>query len=211
MSRRGFDRIMVATSIGSNRKLGRLNAAERWVYVAGVLALAGESPQRGLLLLAEGVPATEVDVARHAGVPPGVARSAIKQLRELRMLYVDDDSGCEAVHDWHEWQKEPKPSDLPAATRKRKRDERARKRSEVTRDSGVTSASGHAVSRHEVEDEGEGEVEGEEADAYASLQDVAPSEAGPQFAGGGRRASDPHRLSRQDWSAAVSSPARRFR
>ena len=51
-----FDRFMVVNDIGTGRKLRRLPVVQRWTYVAGVLAIASQSPIRGALLIHDGEP-----------------------------------------------------------------------------------------------------------------------------------------------------------
>lgn len=151
---RAFDRFMVADDIGTNRKLRRLPVAQRWVYVAGVLALAAQSPIRGALLIADGEPATEDDVAMQATVPVKDARAALAAFRRLGMLDADED-GVEWVHDWDKMNKDPKPSDEPSAARDRKRRQRAKSRAghaDVTRDNAGVSRESHAP-EVEVEEE----------------------------------------------------------
>lgn len=149
---RVFDKFFVAVDVGTNRKLRRLPVAHRWVYVAGVLALAAQSPIRGALLIADGEPATDDDVAMQATVSAKDARAAMTALRRLGML--DRDAhGVEWVHDWDRMNPDPKPSDSPLATRERKRQQRAKARAghaDVTRDMALCHAP-------EVEVEGEEE------------------------------------------------------
>jgi hypothetical protein len=127
---RRWDRFLVHTRVGGSRKIRRLAPAERWALVAGAWALAAESPTRGALLIAEGCPVTVEDVAEHAGVTTRVAKGALSKARTLGLLVKDDD-GVEWVHDWHDWNPDPKPSDTPEATRARKRAERERKRAKA--------------------------------------------------------------------------------
>lgn len=138
-----FDRFMVSNSIGTNRKLRRLPVAQRWVYVAGVLALASQSPIRGALLITDAEPATDEDVAQEATVRLADARAAMESFRRLGMLERDAD-GVEWVHDWDSMNKDPKPSDSPDATRARKRAQRAKHKAQchadVTRDNGKCHA-----------------------------------------------------------------------
>lgn len=145
-----FDRFMCANNIGTNRKLRRLPVAQRWTYVAGVLALASQSPIRGALLITDGEPVTAEDVAEEATVSLAVATGALESFRKLGMLDRDE-HGIEWVHDWDKLNPSPKPSDSPDATRARKRDQRARDKAARA---GVTSRPGHAMSRGEVEEEG---------------------------------------------------------
>lgn len=132
-----FDRFMVAVDVGTNRKLRRLPVAQRWVYVAGVLALAAQSPWRGALLIALDEPATDDDVALQATVPVKDARAALTALRGLGMLERDED-GVEWVRDWDKMNPEPRASDSAEATRERKRLQRERARQ------AAASRAGHA-------------------------------------------------------------------
>lgn len=145
MSRRAFDRFMVDVEVGTNRKLRRLSPAERWCFVAGVLAIAAKSPERGRLLVGSDLPADENDYAEQAGVSVAVARATVAKLRDLRMLI--DDDGSEVLHDFDAWQRKPrKPSEDSAATAERKRRSRAtgdtndtEGHADVTPPNGVTS------------------------------------------------------------------------
>jgi len=132
-----FDRFMVSNSIGTNRKLRRLPVAQRWIYVAGVLALASQSPIRGALLITDGEPVTAEDLAQEATVKLSDAKAALVSFRRFGMLDTDAD-GVDWVHDWDSMNKDPKPSDSPDATRARKRAQRNRERegrhANVTRD-----------------------------------------------------------------------------
>lgn len=123
-----FDCFMVESRIGTNRKLRRLPVVQRWTFVAGVLALAAQSPLRGALLITDGVPVTAEDVAKEATVPVRDARAALGSLRELGMLELDE-HGVEWVHDWDTINPDPRPSDSREATRERKRRQRAKARS----------------------------------------------------------------------------------
>jgi hypothetical protein len=132
-----FDRFMVSNSIGTNRKLRRLPVAQRWIYVAGVLALASQSPIRWALLITDGEPVTAEDLAQEATVKLSDAKAALASFRRFGMLERDAD-GVDWVHDWDSMNKDPKPSDSPDATRARKRAQRDRERegrhANVTRD-----------------------------------------------------------------------------
>lgn len=117
----GYDFFLVYTKLGTDRKLRRFNAAEKWCVVHGVWATAAESPTRGYLLIAGNEAATEEDFAAQAGVSVAVARATVKRMRELGMLEMDAEMGVEHVHDWHDVQKDPKPSETREAWRDRKR------------------------------------------------------------------------------------------
>lgn len=125
MARRTYDRLMVATKIGTNRKIRRLRPEQRWAHVAGVLALAAESPIPGHLLVADGVCVEPIDVAEHAGVSLAVAEKTMDTLRELGVVKYDGEAACEYVHDWDEWNPAPR-NDPTAADRMRRYRERLR-------------------------------------------------------------------------------------
>lgn len=153
MSVRGYDSFLVTTGLGANRKVRRLTPAERWCAVHGVWAIAAESPERGCLWIADGVPATEKDYAELAGVSVAVAKSTVRKMRELGMLEPEPGDGAEYVHDWDQHQREPKPSDSAESRRDRKRKSRER-HTDVTRDKGKSHAP-----EVEVEDEGKNSKE----------------------------------------------------
>lgn len=148
-----FTKFMVDVRIGTNRKIRRLTVGERWVYVAGVLALAAQSPMRGALLISDDEPVTPKDIASEASVSERQARAAMASLISLGMLDEDAD-GVLWVHDWDKLNPDPKPSNSPEATRERKRKQRRKDRAaaNVTRDRGVTEGECHAP---EVEEEEE--------------------------------------------------------
>lgn len=126
MSRREFDSFLVHTKIGSSRKLGRVPASHRWVWVAGVLALAAESPIRGSLLIQVGEPAADkYDIARMAGVPVATAAKALEAFKRLGMLDWDSELECLRVRNWDRYQPQP-PSEARDRARERKRRQRHR-------------------------------------------------------------------------------------
>jgi hypothetical protein len=143
---KGFDSLLITTNLAANRKFGRLTVPERWCAVHGVWAIAAESPIRGYLLIAADEAAVERDYAKQADVSLAIARSTVRKMRQLGMLEMDDDMGVENVHDWHEHQQEPKPSESREAWKKRKRDSRAKKSrcpDDVTRDTPPLSRGCH--------------------------------------------------------------------
>jgi 5-methylcytosine-specific restriction endonuclease McrA len=107
---KGYDLFLVYTKLGTDRKLRRLTAAEKWCAVFGVWATAAESPVRGYLLIAGEEPAAEEDYATQAGVTLAIARSTVKKMRDLGLLEFDEEMGVEHVHDWHEHEPELRPS-----------------------------------------------------------------------------------------------------
>ena len=85
-----------------DRKVRRLSMTARWVWLA-VLAAAGDSPQRGQLLIAEGVPMTPAELAEFAGVKTRDVDDALERMRSMRMVTVDD-AGLIEVTNWHKRQ-----------------------------------------------------------------------------------------------------------
>ncbi len=142
-----FDRIMVSIDIGASRTMRRLTHAERWTFVAGILALAARSPIRGALLIARGEPADLEDIAEQAGVSKAVATSARHKLIQLDVLEWDEELGAYIVVNWSTYQREPKASDSREAWRERKQKQRDNanvSRGDVTRDShAVVTPIGH--------------------------------------------------------------------
>lgn len=168
MTPRGYDRYMIDVEIGSNAKIGRFTAAQFQCLVCGVWPLAAKSQPRGCLVVA-GQPAIDADIARQARCSTAVARSTLALMRDLLMLETDDETGLEYVHDWHDFNPDPKRSDTPEGWRERKRRQRSKaKPADVTRDMGVTSRDSHAP-------EVEGEVEPEETASLSVVLDDAPT------------------------------------
>lgn len=166
-----FDAFLFPHERGTDRRWRRLSVPERWCAVAGVEAIASKAPERGCLLIANGVPAEAEDFAELAGVTVAVARSTIAKMRRLDLVVTLDD-GVEVIADWLERQKDPrhKPSDSREAWKARKAAQRERERiaaeaaeaealvtpsshADVTRDTGRDMSRGHAgeVKRREVE------------------------------------------------------------
>lgn len=104
---RGFPCFMVHNRIGADPRLKRLTIPERWCFVAGVMGIASESHERGLLALSPTYPATVEDVAEFSGVSKATARSAVEKLVGLDVLSVDE-RGWLRVEDWAMWQPSPK-------------------------------------------------------------------------------------------------------
>lgn len=153
MTPRGYDRLMLYVEIGGDRRVRRLDPAERWAYVAGVLALAAKSPERGLLLIADDLAVVAEDIAEQAGVKVRVASETLRKCRELGLVF-EVEPGIEMPADWDVWNPEPKkkPSDSPENRRERKRLERERKRNSSECHASVTprdTPDGHTLSRGE--------------------------------------------------------------
>ncbi len=167
MSRvRKFDRFMVDVNVGTNRKLRRLTVPERWCYIAGILPIAAQAPVRGRLLIGD-LPAEEADYAEQAGVTVTVARQALGKLRELGVIYLDEELGCEQVHDFEDWNPPPKEDATNAERQRRYRE----------RHSSGSNATSNGVTDNAVTLGREVEVEGKEQQRTSSLRsnDVEPT------------------------------------
>lgn len=82
----------------TDRKVLRLTPAERWLWLA-ILGAARASSTPGALLVAEGEPMTDAELARFADVPPAVVRSGLSKMERLGMMANDD--GLRTVTNWH--------------------------------------------------------------------------------------------------------------
>lgn len=122
-----------------DRKLRRHPAAYRWAWIV-ILCLASESPERGRLLLGDGLPLTAEDLADAACIPVEDARGAIGTFLEQGMLLEDD--GALVVTRWSERQYETTSADRTRRWReKRKRDVTVtsqKRHGDVTGDASVT-------------------------------------------------------------------------
>jgi hypothetical protein len=119
-----FDRYFLVLGIGNSRKLRPLTDSEFRAHVAGVLALAAQSPKRGFLLITDGVEVTAEDVSSEAGggVTPRIAASAMQKLKDRGVLVRDAEVGAWYVHDWHEVNPDPREDRTNAERQKRHRD-----------------------------------------------------------------------------------------
>lgn len=101
----------------------------------GMLCLAGDSRDRGSLLVGGTTP-TDEELADFAKCKPAAVRSAVAKLVAMDTLVRLDDGSLRFVN-WDDFQRAPKPSDSAEATRERKARERDKKRAghaDVTRD-----------------------------------------------------------------------------
>lgn len=103
----------------SDRKLRRLEPAHRWLWVA-VLGMARMSPSPGLLLVAEGQPADERDLADVAGMQLKDVRKAMPLFELAGMVQRQDDTW--SVTNWAGRQFES--DDITERTRKHRSKER---------------------------------------------------------------------------------------
>lgn len=118
---------MVAYKIGADLQLRQVTPPQRWVWVAGVLALAAQSPIRGHLLDVKAIPVTEKAIADEASVMPRIARDALAAFRDLDLVQVDDELGCEWIPNFKLYNPDPSASSKEGE-RLRKREQRARER-----------------------------------------------------------------------------------
>lgn len=169
MTRKRFDRFMVANNNGRNLKLARLTDAEFRGLIQGVWPIASEASPRGAFMVGK-VPATDADVVFMApSVSRRTARSLLEKLRELGMLEHDDELGGEWVHDFDVFNPTPK-SDPTNAERQARFRERNAQSNGVTRpvtDAVTSSVTDDRVTRVVTLHEVEGEVEVEEEDPLA--------------------------------------------
>lgn len=137
MGRNDWDCLMLNTKAGTHRKLRRLTDSEWRAFVGGVLAVAAESPVRGVLLIEEGVPAEAADVAAQAGVETEVAIVTLAKCHDLKLIETDPKYNALAVIDWFEWNP-PSPKDKTGAKRQqewRDRQKQARDEAEAVTES----------------------------------------------------------------------------
>ncbi len=144
---------MLDHEVGRNLKLLRFTVPERWTYIAGIVALAAKSPDRGAMLIAENIPVTARDVAEQASTSVRVANETLRKARALGMLYMED--GVERVHDFEELNPAPKRDETNAERQARHRAKRRRN----AKSNGVTPVTVTARNAGEVEVEVEEEVE----------------------------------------------------
>jgi len=145
---RKFDRFMLDVEIGRSLKLAALTPQERWCHVAGVLAIAAKASERGFLIVG-GRPAEVMHVAKQADVPTRVATSTLAKLRELGILVPDEATGWERIHDWEEFQVEPRAPDVNNARRQALHRDTALRDRIRTRDHGRCRYCGKEVHWHD--------------------------------------------------------------
>lgn len=138
MSPRRFDRFMVDVEVGRSLKLARLTVPERLCHIVGVLAVAAKAPVRGCLLVGEHE-ASAAEIALQASVTLGVAKSTLVKLQDVGVLERDEELACWRVHDWVEYNPEPR-HDATNTERQR----RYRERRNARRNAG-DNAPGNAV------------------------------------------------------------------
>lgn len=118
MSQRKFDRYMIGLGAARHVKFRRLTIPERYAFFMGVLSIAAQSPVRGCLTVGS-LRVEPADVAGECGVPTKVAASALVKLRAIGIIYEDPELDCERVHDFDDWNPEPRVGPLDATASRR--------------------------------------------------------------------------------------------
>jgi hypothetical protein len=117
-----FDRFMADVHNGTNFKLARLSHAHFRAFFAAVVPIAAMSKVRGAFMV-NGKPATPEDMRVKApSLTLAECRSALEVFRECGMLEHDEELGGEWVHDFEEWNPEPRRAAKNAERQKRYRD-----------------------------------------------------------------------------------------
>jgi len=84
-----------------DRKIRRLSYEHRWLWIA-VLTLASESPERGVLLIAQDVPVEPFDLADMTGLDEAAVQEGLDALEHLGLIERSGDTW--AVTNWHKRQ-----------------------------------------------------------------------------------------------------------
>jgi hypothetical protein len=166
VSRRKFDRYMVAAGAGNHVKFARLTDSERCAHFLGVLSIAAQAPIRGCLLVGD-QEADAIEIAHEARVSEKAAASALAKLKAVGVLEHDDELDCWRVHDWEDVNPPPKTDATNAERQARYRAKRAASNaarnatSNAVTNGTVTEMSTRAPDRVRAEPEGK-EVEAED-------------------------------------------------
>lgn len=107
--------VRLYTEIINDRKLRRLPAEQRWLFVA-VMCIARRSPKPGYLLLSDGVPVMEGDLVDEAAVTPKAVKDGMKSFIDQNMVHIE--GGVYVVTNWDKRQHAS--DDVTARTRKYK-------------------------------------------------------------------------------------------
>lgn len=150
---------MVAVRHGTNFKIAKFSHATYRTFFSAVIPIAALSDVRGAFMVAD-QPATVEDMRIIAPtLTAAECRAALKTLRDAGILEHDAELGGEWVHDFEQWNPEPKKDSTNAERQARYRERQKASRNAVT--PGVTDPVTNAgVTPPEVEVEVEGEVEG---------------------------------------------------
>jgi hypothetical protein len=133
--RRAFDRYMIAVGAGRHPKLRDLTINQRYVFFTGVLSVAAESPRRGFLMVGERQ-ANGRDIAAACGADGRLVARTLERCRAVGLVETDPDTGFEFVHDWWDYNPDPR---VDATNAERQRRYRERQRNASRNTSPVTS------------------------------------------------------------------------
>ena len=98
--RRKWVKLWTATLYGSTMK--ELTPSQRWVWV-GLLLLAGDSPEPGVVCIKQGVPYTRQQLAKILGVDLRVLENAINRLQAANKVYTSKQR-CLVISNWNHYQ-----------------------------------------------------------------------------------------------------------
>jgi hypothetical protein len=119
-----------------------------------VLSVAAQAPVRGCLLVGS-LNAEAADIAAEADVQREDRGAALVKLRQIGVIYHDDDLGCERVHDFEEqWNPAPK-HDATNAERQRRHRAKLTANRNAARNGTVTAVTNATVTPPEVEEKEE--------------------------------------------------------
>ena len=82
MAKKSMPWFRLYTEMPSDRKIRRLKVEHRWLWVC-VLCAARQSPIHGLLLVADGVPCDEQDLADMSGLSPRQVAAGLAALATI--------------------------------------------------------------------------------------------------------------------------------
>ena len=171
------------TDLLDEPKFRRRSNDERWAWVATILC-ATDSPERGVLLTAPGVPMSIEELADAAHVAEKAMRGYVERWQTLGMLVVREDGAMSLPH-YEPRQRPHSPSDEPEAVRERVSRHRERRRNEdVTERNGDGNGQGNTtetdMKRTPIEAEAEADPERQGyRTANAVLVNGAPAAAPP--------------------------------
>lgn len=132
--------VRLYTEIINDRKLRRLPADQRWLWIA-VLCIARRSPNPGYLLLSDGVPVTERDLADEAEISKKSVKLGIKSFIEQMMLH--EENGIFVVSHWEE--RQPANDDVKQRVRRHRQKKAVIGNDNVTLQDGFKPVSGNVT------------------------------------------------------------------
>ena len=136
--RERFDRFMADVRNGTNFKLAKLSHAHYRAFFSAVLPIAAISDVRGAFMV-NGHPATVEDMRiMSPKLTVAECRSALAIFRQAGLLEHDEDLGAEWVHDFEEWNPEPKRDATHAERQRRYRERQKASRVTPSRDASRT-------------------------------------------------------------------------